>query len=138
MHVLWAGQQALSVQQLEAQRQQVRASILSQMGAPQAAQQPAYANDPRYPVSSLPPINNSAAGTKLSCFGKLRDLAWSHLASWLQPMDLLKASGSCSVWFSQANLRHLAAQACACLRQRTKRRQSLQAYSCRIYWLELP
>ncbi|CAL5229515.1 g12854 [Coccomyxa viridis] len=57
-----AGQQALSVQQLEAQRQQVRASILSQMGAPQAAQQPAYANDPRYPVSSLPPINNSAAG----------------------------------------------------------------------------
>ncbi len=53
------------MQQLEAQRQQVRASILSQMGAPQGAQQPAYANDPRYSTSSLPPLDNSAAGTNL-------------------------------------------------------------------------
>lgn len=51
------------MQQLEAQRQQVRASILSQMGAPQGAPQPVYANEPRYPSSSLPPIDGSAAGT---------------------------------------------------------------------------
>ena len=59
-------QQGLSTQQLEAQRQQVRASIMSQMGPSAGApQQPAYAIDPRaYPASSLAPINGNAAGPR--------------------------------------------------------------------------
>lgn len=59
-------QQGLSTQQLEAQRQQVRASIMSQMGpSAGASQQQAYANDPRaYPASSLAPINGNAQGPR--------------------------------------------------------------------------
>lgn len=61
-----AGQQAPSAQQLEQQRQQVRASILGQMGAPQGGQQPAYANESRYVTSSLPSLNGNAGGKR--CF----------------------------------------------------------------------
>lgn len=61
-----AGQQAPSAQQLEQQRQQVRASILGQMGTPQGGQQPAYANEPRYATSSLPSLNGNAGGMLLT------------------------------------------------------------------------
>ena len=80
------------MQQLEAQRQQVRASILSQMGAPQGAQQPSYANDPRYPTSSLPPLDNSAAGANIPCFVENEQFDMTILCPWMQPMDLLEAS----------------------------------------------
>ena len=58
------------MQQLEQQRQQVRASILSQMGAPQGTQQPPYGSDARYPTSSLPPNDGSAAGSDLRLWEK--------------------------------------------------------------------
>lgn len=64
-----AGQASLTAQQLEQQRQQVRASILSQMAGSQGSQQPAYANDPRYPSSSLAPLDANNAGVALLLCG---------------------------------------------------------------------
>ena len=55
-----SAQPSLTPQQLEQQR--VRAAIFSQTPASQGLQQPGYANDSRYPVSSLPPLDHTSGG----------------------------------------------------------------------------
>ncbi|CAK0787300.1 hypothetical protein CVIRNUC_010518 [Coccomyxa viridis] len=55
-----SAQASLTPQQLEQQR--VRAAIFSQTPASQGLQQPGYANDSRYPASSLPPLDHTSGG----------------------------------------------------------------------------
>ena len=40
----------------------MRAAIFSQTPASQGLQQPGYANDSRYPASSLPPLDHTSGG----------------------------------------------------------------------------